>query len=708
MPSLALPDRKQLPPVECLPQYAAVALFIARAHAVQPDFQVTPATAPAIAEICSQLDGLPLAIELAAARSKLLTPPALLARLSSRLKLLTGGARDRPARQQTIRATIEWSYHLLSSAEQRLFAHLAVFMGGWTLEAAEAVCQPVDVPAVGAGQALGLEVLDGVQSLLDKSLVRQEPAPQGEPRFGMLETIREYALEQLEASGDAEVLRRQHAAYYLHLAETGEARLRGPGQVEWLRRLALDHDNFRAALAWASMVGEADVGLQLAAALWQFWYLQGHLSEGRRWLAQALQQPGGAAPLARATALERAGFLAYTQDDLEQAVVLGEQALALYQELHDSRGVAYTRNHLALIARARGDWRRAMELHAASLPVLQQVGDCWGSAWTLRSLGLAVTNLGDYPRAARLLEQSLTICRACGDTNGTARALSALGTVVQAQGEYGRAVTLYAESVPLFRALGDRVGLAYALLSWGRTARMQGAYQHAHLLEEESLTLFRDLGDKHGVARTYLSLGDVALDQGDVARASTYFQDILGGCKELGTQVECAWARANLGRVAYVQGDAGRAMQCYQESLALFHALHDQASIQEVLLELGRVAHRQGDNAVALQLYRDSLALQGDRGSPAVIADGLEGMAGVIGATGRTIAAVQLFGAAEALRTAFGMPRRPVHQAAYAHALAAIQAQLDAQAFTAAWAEGQAMPLEQAIAYALEPDTSTD
>jgi predicted ATPase/class 3 adenylate cyclase len=321
IPPLTLPDLKRPPSLERLTQYEAVGLFVERAQAVKPDFSITNESAPAVAEICVRLDGLPLAIELAAARIKMLPPKAMLQRLGSRLKLLTGGARDLPERQRTLRSTIEWSYALLDEGEQLLFARLAVFSGGRILEAIEAICD--------AEGDLPMDVFEGVSSLLDKSLLAQEEGPNGEPRFVMLETIHEFAREKLGESPDAEEIKRLHAEYFLTLAEEAHPELRGPHQLEWLERLEAEHDNMRAALSWALERKETEVALRLGGALSWFWSLRGYPSEGRRWLEEALAMDGRGSPEVRAMALAGVGELALDQGDLDRAQEVYQQGLVL-------------------------------------------------------------------------------------------------------------------------------------------------------------------------------------------------------------------------------------------------------------------------------------------------------------------------------------------------------------------------------------------
>jgi predicted ATPase/DNA-binding CsgD family transcriptional regulator len=529
VPPLALPDPRHLPDLEALSQYEAVALFIQRARAAKPDFGVTSANAPAVAEICARLDGLPLAIELAAAQVRLLPPQALLARLGSRLKLLVGGARDLPARQQTLRGTIDWSYGLLDPGEQMLFARLAVFVGACSLEAAGAVCD--------AGGDLPIDVLEGLASLVDKSLLRQEEA-EGEPSFGMLETIREYATERLEAGGDAEMLRRRHAERYLALIERAEPGLTGPQQGAWLERLEREHDNLRAALGWALERDEAELGLRFAGALGRFWEVHGHLSEGQGWLEKALSRWTGAPAAMRGKALNAAGNLAYIRCDYQLAAVLHEESLALQRASGDRWGVAVSLHNLGRVAHYRGDYERAMALYNESLAIRRDLGDKRGIAMSLNSLGVMARNRGD-PAAAH---------------------------------------SLYEESLALFRELGDRWGVGLLLNNLARAARDLGDWQHTATLCAESLALFRELGDRHGIAWVLSNLMIVAQRQGACERAARLYGAAEGLRQALGSsslslspaeratyEASAAAARVKLGEAAFAAAQAaGRAMTLEQ------------------------------------------------------------------------------------------------------------------------------------------------
>jgi predicted ATPase/DNA-binding CsgD family transcriptional regulator/transcriptional regulator with XRE-family HTH domain len=532
VPPLALPDLQQLPALDQLTQYAAVELFMARTRDVQPSFVVTDENARTVAEICARLDGLPLAIELAAARSKLFPPQALLTRLDHRLKLLTSGARDLPARQQTMRSTIEWSYNLLPAGEQMLFRRLAVFVGGCTLEAATEVLsfelkvmneEPRQLrtqnPGLSRAEGSELKTLEGLAALIDNSLLRQEASLNGEPRFLMYETIREYALERLEAGGEIATLWRQHATYYLTLAERAEPKLMSAEQAVWLQHLETEHDNLRAALQWSLERGGAEPALRLGSALWRFWRLRGYLSEGRRWLEAALAgcPPGSSADSrlpwadARAKALTGAGMLAHYQGAYTRAAALCGQSLTLFRQLSDRRGVAVALHGLALVARSAGNYAAAGAMYQESLAISRELGDIWGSASSLCYLGVVYIFGADYAAARPVLEESLALFKQSGDREGLAVAIHCLGVVSWGEGDNRTAWLLLTEALTIFRALGNRRYIAHSLSMLGRVATSGGDAATAQTLYEESLSLLIDLGDMFEVASALEGLADAAV-----------------------------------------------------------------------------------------------------------------------------------------------------------------------------------------------------
>jgi non-specific serine/threonine protein kinase len=477
VPSLSMPDPVRMSPISAgtsdLTQYEAVRLFIDRAAAA--GFKATKGNAPTIALICHRLDGIPLAIELAAARAKALSVEQIADHLDDRFRLLTGGGRTAPPRQKTLLATMDWSYGLLSEAERVLFRRLSAFVGEFTLPAAEEVC------ADGIGRD---EILDLLTHLVAKSLVAVKEE-RGEARYRLLETIRQYARSRLLESGEESVLRGRHRDWFLSLAERAEPELRGPDQGMWLDRLELEHDNLRAALAWSRESGEAEEALRLAGALWWFWYARGYWNEGRTWLEGALSEGSGTSASVRAKALNGAGLLARDQGDYGRAEMLCEESLALFRKLGDKRGIAWSLRNLGFVVWSRGDNERAGMLSEGSLALFREIGDKWGIANSLRILGLVARRQGDYGRAAELGEGSLALSREIGDGWGIARSHSFLGYVAFGRGDYERASMLYRDGLAMSRELKDKwdfdwclkglAGVAEAEGQLGQAARLFGA-----------------------------------------------------------------------------------------------------------------------------------------------------------------------------------------------------------------------------------------
>jgi predicted ATPase/serine/threonine protein kinase len=494
VPPLVLPDSRSMPSVEVLSQCPAVALFVQRAVAAKPDFELNRENAPAVAEICARLDGLPLAIELAAARVKVLSPSSMLTRLASRLQLLTGGARDLPQRQQTLRAAIDWGYDLLSAAEQKLFRRLSVFVGGCNLEGVEAVCDTKG--------DLDVDLLDGMASMVDKSLVQQVEQGKGESRFVMLETLREYALEKLGVSGEAALTKRAHAAYYLVLAEENATESSNAEGAGWLERFAFEHDNFRAGLEWLTETGNAEWGLRLGTALFRFWEVREYLAEGRDRLGRLLKLTGAAAPSKlRMRALFAAGVLAGEQGDYASADALINESQDIAQAVGDKTGVAVSLNALAVFARDRGDVEVAHILFEASLGLWRELGDQKAVARALSNLANVVKLKGEYSRARALYVECLSIFRGLGDRMGVAWSLNYQGDVAHDQGDSAAARTLYEQGLAIFRDVCDRWGIAGTLADLGSLAREKGDYSAARSMYRESIKVFQELDHRRGIAR---------------------------------------------------------------------------------------------------------------------------------------------------------------------------------------------------------------
>ena len=562
VPPLAMPDLASLSESKDLVQYPAVALFLQRALAVKPDLAITKANIRTIAEICARLDGLPLAIELAAVRIKLLPPQALLRRLEHPLQVLISGAQDVPKRQQTLRNMIAWSYDLLDADQQRLFLRLCVFVGGCTLEAIEFVCE-----TLGDG---ALPVLEGVSSLIDKSLLQQIEQGAEEPRFVMLETIREYGLETLTESNEMSITRQAHARYFLTLAEQAESELGGPQQALWLGRLEREHDNLRAAMRWSigddGNGGNREIALRLGGALRRFWQMHGHLNEGQIFLERVLLASEGfkVSTQARAKALIAAATLASTQNDYDRVETYCQQSLVLFRELGDQFGIALSLYLLSVVPLMKGDNVAARTRTEEALALFREMDDKERVAWSLSTLALLDSQEGKYTVARALYEESLTIHRELGDKRGIA-------------------ITLLRLAQLLFASQGDQAMLRSLL--------------------EESLTLFNELGEKEGIANSYSFSGQLALSQSDTATARTQLEESIKLYREVGNRRALAESFAILARVVLAQGEKPAAQALYEESLAIARELKHMWLIASVLEGWASMVAEQGQFAWAAQLW---------------------------------------------------------------------------------------------------------
>jgi predicted ATPase/Tfp pilus assembly protein PilF len=662
VPSLAVPAPEARDSVERLTQYEAVRLFIDRAQQHKPGFAITAATAPAVAQVCHRLDGMPLAIELAAARVRSLSMEELMERLDDRFRLLTGGSRTALPRQQTLRATLDWSYDLLSEPERVLLQRLAVFAGGWTLDAAEAVVagQPVE-PG---------EVIDLLGALVEKSLVVYEDA-EGPGRYRLLETVRQYSRDRLSETRMADAAQERHRDYFLELAETAQLQLRGPEQAVWLERLAAEHENLRAGLDWSSQKiqghaespAEADRLLRLAGALSGYWEMRGHLTEGRERLNFALAAAGPTAGIAtRAAALNGAGLLAEDQGDNQAARSMFEEALALWKELGNERRVAGALNNIGIVAWVQGDYATAHSLYEEALLINRKLGNRRWEATNLANLGLLAEARGDYAAARQFGEESLAIRRTSHDTQGILESLIVLGCIFQTQGDYAACHPLFDQALGISRELGNPRWEAISLGNLGAVARCQGDAATARALQEKSLAIRREIGDRWGMAASLSDLGNVAADQGDYPLAASLYEEALGINRELGNRDWEAAVLANLGSLLCCRGNHSAARCRYRESLALARELADRLQVAECLEGFGQLAAAQQQHERAAQLG----------------------------------------GAADALRESLGAPLPPSERDRLERAINPVRVALGQAGFAAAWAVGRAMALEQAIAAALE------
>jgi non-specific serine/threonine protein kinase len=519
VPSLSVPDVRGLEAagknrVGALLEYEAAQLFVARAGQAQPGFVVTVGNAATIGQVCADLEGIPLALELAAARVRAMSLDHLASRLDDRLGLLRGGNRMALPRHQTLRATLDWSYELLSGTEQALLARLSVFSGGWSLEAAEAICAEEDMA--------DWEVLDLLTSLVDKSLVLYEDQS-GTARYRLLETVRQYSLEKLRDSRELELLRARHQQFFVMLAEQAEPNLRGPEQKTWYDRLETEHENLREAWDWNREAEGAEASLRLASALWRFWYMRGYLSEGRNRLVAAQQSDSMISPTVRARALHAAGTLALAQSDYAAAQTLLEQSVTLRRELGDREGMAHSLTNLGAIARYQGDLETARTLFEESLALRREVGDRHGIADALAWLGNLAYDQGDFTAAYPLYTESLTIYRELGNRANISNMLSSLGGIASEQRAYPQARALLEESLAISRELDDRPGMVATLSNLGNTAYRQGDYAAAQRRLHESLSLAQELGDKSSITIALETLAYVAVAQGEAEQAARLF-----------------------------------------------------------------------------------------------------------------------------------------------------------------------------------------
>jgi predicted ATPase/class 3 adenylate cyclase len=515
VPSLSLPDPQEVHTPASIVPFEALQLFVDRCLNVRADFRVTHENAATLVSICHRLDGIPLAIELAAARVRSLSVEEINRRLDHRFRLLTGGSRTALPRQQTLRSLIDWSYDLLRDPEKLLLQRLSVFAGGWTLDAAERICAGDHVEDG--------ELLDLLTSLIDKSLVAVEQSD-ARLRYRLLETVRQYARERLVESGGAEAIRERHRDYFVALAEEADRKLLGAEQADWLRRLGEEHDNLRLALEWSHGESQAQQDLRLCGAMHRFWFTRGYVAEGRQWCARILAKGAPAQPtLEYARALNVAGSLAFHQTDYPAARTLLEQSLALSRVLDHRKGIALALNNLGAVAIEQGDHPAARALYEESLALLRELGERHVAAGVLGNLAMVAHECGDLDAARTLSQESLAVSRELGDQGRIADALNTLGNVACDLGDLTTAWVLSQESLAIGRELGDRDCIATSSKNLGTVAFMRGQLGDARSLYREAVAIRLELGDRLGIARALEGAAAIAAAQGDsIAAARTW------------------------------------------------------------------------------------------------------------------------------------------------------------------------------------------
>jgi predicted ATPase/class 3 adenylate cyclase len=641
IPPLSFPESLQASELDGHLDYDAVKLFVDRAAAVQPGFKLSAKNAPAILRITRKLEGNPLAIELAAARAKVLSEEDIASRLDAGLRFLFPRGSTPNAPQQTLQAMIDWSYNLLSPKEQVLLRRLGIFKGGWLLPAAEAVCSNKKLPA--------WQILDLLAGLIDKSLVVPE-MQESHHRYRFLEMIREYALLRLGESSEADKIAEKHARYYLALAEESYGELWGEKLGYWLDYLEAEHDNLRSALEWAkSTPDRREVLLRLVGSLWRFWVIRGYLREGRSWMELALERNADAPPASRANAMRGLGFLALHQGDYQLAQSVHEESLALYQHAGSQLGIARQLDVLGEIQWMQGSPTTAVSMFSESLSLHRKINNPEGVATTLEHLGMIARDHGDYPQAREQLEESLQIYRQLGNTLYIASSLNNLGLVAYVLCEYHKANSLFEESVALYRQMKDRWGISEALINLGNVAKDQGYFHRANDIYYDTLALKQDLGDLSGTARSTSGLAEVAFFQGNYsqaiqlaeqsyelfqergikrgmavslmvwAAAKIYLGELDEGehlarqgialSSDIDTPRSQAYARMIYGLSAYNRGDLDVAVQHHREALEIFRRVDDGRSIAHALVNLARSAYRQRDISSAVDFLEESLAL---------------------------------------------------------------------------------------------------
>jgi predicted ATPase/class 3 adenylate cyclase len=701
---LELPDASlDLTPDDAL-TYSAVRLFVDRAQAASPTFELDDATLTSAVGICRRLDGLPLALELAAARIRVMPLPALLDRLSdatqpARLKTLTGGARDMPERHQTLRAAIEWSYELLAPGEQALFRALATFAGGATFEAVEAAVHASALPET--------DVFAGLATLVEQSLLTQREE-EGKPRYLMLETIREYGLERLAASDDAQAVNDGHARFYLNLAEEAAPKLTGPRQQEWLQRLEREQDNMRAALRWTQ---ERDLvsAIRIASALYRFWETRGYAVEGRRWLdgllARAESEGIALSDEVYSKAHIAAAYLAYAQQEYHSASTLLDQIVSRLDLEDHTPEIAEAMNLQGLVALEGGDRERAKQLFVECVKLRRNTGEKRGLAIALLNLASVTGDRDSNREAVAHLEECLALFKEIEDIGSMALALNNLGNRVQAMGELPKAVDYFHRSIAMYTRIGARRGLAMALSNLGQVKRLLGDYEQSRQSFMSAQTILGSLNDKKFSALVLLNLGNLLYESGNSMEALTYLENCLSVCREIEFAEAEAYASACVGR-AMLESDAAGAWSELEKSVILASALSSVEISALCQLYVGHYYLSETSYVRAMETY--ALCLRQFRSIDEVqyIPECLEGLGQALVLLGRFVEAIHILGGADMLRKSLSMPIPPIYNDRIRAAVLACRRALGEGAFVDEYRQGHQLPLDILLTLASNYETT--
>lgn len=657
VPSLSLPNTGDLSP-DTLSQFEAVRLFVDRAVTVQPTFAVNRQNADAVVQVCARLDGIPLALELAAARVQALSVEQIAKKLDDRFGLLTGGSRSALPRHRTLEAAIDWSYELLTDGERLLLRRLAVFSGGWTLDAAEFVCSGDGIESN--------EILDLLLRLTTKSMVIADQQT-SEMRYRLLETIRQYAQIRLEEASENVPCRNHHLEFFLALAEEAEPKLRGREQLGWLERLENEHDNFRAALVWSRRPGTVESGLKLVAALYGFWKLRGYTAEGFQQIELLLPLADHLKDTATyARAVGAAGDYALVQSDLGHARARLEESVRIFHQLDNSIGLADSLQSLFKTLWTIGEHATAQVFLDESLEISRSAGYERGVAEALGLLGFVRMEAGDNDGASQLFEESLALSRKLGDETSLSGLQNTLGEISLRKGDYVKSRMLLEQALAIARELGLKLQIGIILIDLGNLALIQGDYEGATSLLLEALALSNELGYEEGSTGTRNILGRVAVHQADYERARTLFEQNLTWCKQVGHKHGAAWELQSLGHLALHEDNALKAGEYLRESLELFQQFGERMGMADCIEDLAQVASLQG----------------------------------------RFMRCVQLMAAAKSLRSDIGAPLPPYLHEEQANTIATARTNMGEELFASVWDQGQTLTLDQGVILALERESS--
>jgi predicted ATPase/DNA-binding XRE family transcriptional regulator len=709
VPSLALPNIRHL--VDRFREFESIRLFEERAQLAQVNFSLTIGNAPAVAKVCTQLDGIPLAIELAAARINTFSAEEIAERLPRNFRLLSTGNRTALPRHRTLHAAIDWSYDLLSTDEKILFRRLSVFVDSWTLEAAESVCSDAHIHSE--------LFFDLLTRLLTKSLITKEVTQVG-TRYRMLETLRQYAYEKLWAMDEANIISQRHLAYFVSLADRAEPHLRSFDAEKWLEVLEKELDNIRSALAYG-LKNDVEAELRLASALWWFWHIRGHKSEGWEWLEQGLaieeQERGAnrrlsARTLIRGKALYVAGFLRLMFFETDKGASLSEESLSLFRGLGEEgkRGAAYALWNLGGAASRQLDFHHAKLLFEESLALFQEVKDQFGIAQCMDALPFLQMHENKYEEARVLLEEHLALRQEIGDKDGMATAFHHLGLLAFQQNNYKEAGVHFRASLDLYRRIGNRWGMGHALSSLGRTAQSEGNYEEATEILEEALALDQDVGDRFGIASRLNELGLVAQSRGDYERAVQMHEQALELLFEAGDRASASVVIFHLGSIALLRSDDQQAARNFEEALTISQEAGDPLGTAWVFYGMGELARSQGDfktarahNLEALAIFRKvgfhTLLIHRAQG---LVAYCLEASACLAFAQKQMERAIRLFSVSEKLYPPLRFEMPAARRSEHDQAILSARRASGEDSFATTWRLGEAMTVDEAVRYGLE------